>query len=224
MRLLLVEDSPRLRSLLAEAIHAAGWRVDSVGAVAEAQAALAVARFDVLLVDLGLPDGDGVDFVKALRAAGERTPILVLSARSAVDDRVVGLDAGADDYLVKPFNSRELLARVRALMRRAPLSAQPVLEAGRMRFDPATGLATCGAETVPLSPRERALLEILMRQVGRVARSAHLEEALSEFGDATSRNAIELAVSRLRRKLAPYDAGVSIETVRSVGYMMREVE
>lgn len=222
MRLLLIEDSARLRALVTEAVRAAGWRVDSVAGVAEAEAAVATTQYDVLLLDLGLPDGDGVDFVRARRALRDQTPILAVSARSAVEDRVNALDAGADDYLVKPFNSRELLARARALMRRAPLSAQPVLEAGRLRFDPAAGSAFCGEEPLGLSPRERGLLEILMRNVGRVVTSAHLEEALSDFDGPTSRNAVELMMSRLRRKLAPFDAGTAIETVRSVGYLLRE--
>ncbi|MFC3695372.1 response regulator transcription factor [Chenggangzhangella methanolivorans] len=223
MRLLLIEDSERLRELVTEAVRAAGWRIDAVGSMAEAEAATAVAQYDALLLDLGLPDGDGVELIRARRAARDQTPILVLSARAGVDDRIGGLDAGADDYLAKPFNSRELLARVRALMRRAPLSAQPVLEAGRLRFDPAAGSAFCGDEPVKLSPRERALLEILMRNVGRVVTSGHLEEALSEFEGTTSRNAVELVLSRLRRKLSPFDVGAAIETVRSVGYLLREV-
>lgn len=223
MRLLLIEDSARLRDLVTEAVRAAGWRIDAVSCVSEAEAATATAQYDALLLDLGLPDGDGVEFIRARRIARDQTPILVLSARSTVDDRVAGLDAGADDYLVKPFNSRELLARVRALMRRAPLSAQPVLEAGRLRFDPAAGAVFCGEEPLKLSPRERGLLEILMRNVGRVVTSSHLEEALSEFDGPTSRNAVELMLSRLRRKLAPFDIGAAIETVRSVGYLLREV-
>lgn len=223
MRLLLVEDSERLSELVTEAVRAAGWRIDAVKSVAEAEAAVAVTQYDVLLLDLGLPDGDGVDLIRTRRAARDQTPILVLSARSGIDDRVDGLDAGADDYLAKPFHSRELMARVRALMRRAPLSAQPVLEAGRLRFDPAAGSVFCGEEPVKLSPRERGALEILMRNVGRVVTSPHLEEALSEFEGPTSRNAVELVLSRLRRKLAPFEAGTAIETVRSVGYLLREV-
>jgi DNA-binding response OmpR family regulator len=223
MRLLLVEDSERLSELVTEAVRAAGWRIDAVTSVAEAEAAVAVTQYDVLLLDLGLPDGDGVELIRTRRAARDQTPILVLSARSGIDDRVDGLDAGADDYLAKPFHSRELMARVRALMRRAPLSAQPVLEAGRLRFDPAAGSVFCGEEPVKLSPRERGMLEILMRNVGRVVTSPHLEEALSEFEGPTSRNAVELVLSRLRRKLAPFEAGTAIETVRSVGYLLREV-
>lgn len=223
MRLLLVEDSERLSELVTEAVRAAGWRIDAVASVAEAEAAVAVTQYDVLLLDLGLPDGDGVDLIRTRRAARDQTPILVLSARSGIDDRVDGLDAGADDYLAKPFHSRELMARVRALMRRAPHSAQPVLEAGRLRFDPAAGAVFCGEDPVKLSPRERGMLEILMRNVGRVVTSPHLEEALSEFEGPTSRNAVELVLSRLRRKLAPFEAGTAIETVRSVGYLLREV-
>lgn len=222
--MLLVEDSARLRSLVSEAVRAAGWRIDAVATIGEAEEALSGARYDVMLLDLGLPDGDGVDFVRERRAARDQTPVLVLSARSGIDDRIAGLDAGADDYLVKPFNSRELLARARALVRRAPLVVQPVLEAGALRYDPATAMvSTAAGEDLQFTPRERALMEILMRNVGRVATASHIEEALSEAGEPMTRNAVELIVSRLRRKIAPYADSVTIETIRSVGYLMREV-
>ncbi|MPT23273.1 MAG: response regulator, partial [Starkeya sp.] len=133
MRLLLVEDSARLRDLVGETIRMAGWRLDAVGGVEEAQEALATTHYDLVLLDLGLPDGDGLDVVRGLRRSRSSTPVLVLTARGAVDERIAGLDAGADDYLTKPFNNGELLARARALLRRAPVSAEPVLEAGALR-------------------------------------------------------------------------------------------
>jgi DNA-binding response OmpR family regulator len=223
MRLLLVEDSPRLVELLGETVREAGWRLDAVGSVAEAEAALAGHEHDLLVLDLGLPDGDGLDLLRRLRRAGDPLPVLVVTARGAVEERIAGLDAGADDYLVKPFHHREFLARCRAMLRRAPVTLQPVLEAGRLRYDPATAELACGGEPVALPPRERALAEILLREAGRVVPRRRLEAALSAFGDELSGNAIELAVSRLRRRLEPFDTGVAIETVRGIGYLLRAV-
>ncbi len=222
MRLLLVEDTARLRDLLAEAIHAVGWRIDAVGALSDAQEAVASVPYDLLLVDLGLPDGDGLDLIRSIRRARKETPILILTARGAIEERIAGLDAGADDYLVKPFNHGELLARCRALLRRAPNSAMPALVSGRLTYDTAAGSVACGEAQLALAPRERAVLEILMRDAGRVTNKRKLEYALSEFGDERSTNAVETAVSRLRRKLEGLDTGVSLETIRGVGYLLRE--
>ncbi|HUO55199.1 MAG TPA: response regulator transcription factor [Rhodoblastus sp.] len=222
MRLLLIEDTPRLRELLIEGVHAAGWRIDAFGTLAEAEEAVATTPYDLLLIDLGLPDGDGLDLVRALRRDGRRTPILLLTARGAVDERIAGLDAGADDYLVKPFNHGEFLARCRALLRRSPETAPPVLTAGRLTFDPASGAMTCDGEETPLTPRERAIMEILMRDVGRAVPKRRLEHALSEFDDDMSTNALELAISRLRKKLAGFESGAALETIRGLGYLLRE--
>jgi DNA-binding response OmpR family regulator len=224
MRLLLVEDSSRLRELLTEAVHEAGWRIDAVGALQDAETAVAVAPYDLFLVDLGLPDGDGLDLIRALRRSGVKTPVLVLTARGAIDERIAGLDAGADDYLVKPFNTGELLARCRALLRRSPNSATPTLTAGKISLDVASGVGACEDADLGLAPRERMVLEILMRDAGRVVQKRKLEHALSEFGDEMSSNAVELAISRLRKKLEPHDCGVSLETIRGVGYMLREAQ
>ena len=223
MRILLVEDSSRLRELLAETIHDAGWRLDAVGEARAGADAAAAVDYDLALIDLGLPDGDGVDLVRDLRRTGFRSPILILTARGGVDDRIAGLDAGADDYLVKPFNHGELLARCRALLRRAPQSAEPTLVAGRLTYQTATGSVACGAEEVRLSPRERALLEILLRNPGHVVPKERLETALSEFSAEVSANALELVVSRLRKKLDTIHGGVALETVRGIGYLLREV-
>jgi DNA-binding response OmpR family regulator len=222
MRLLLVEDTARLRDLLVEAVHGAGWRVDAVGSLSDAEEALTCAEYDLLLVDLGLPDGDGLNFIHAFRRAGKETPILVLTARGAVDERIAGLDAGADDYLAKPFNHGEFLARCRALLRRSPSALAPALTAGQLTFDLASGSVVCGGDEMALAPRERAVLEILMRDAGRVVNKRKLEHALSEFGDELSSNALETAVSRLRKKLDGVTTGISLETIRGVGYLLRE--
>ncbi len=222
MRLLLVEDTARLRDLLSEAVHAAGWRIDAVGALRDAEEAVATVPYDLLLVDLGLPDGDGLDLIRSARRAGKETPILILTARGAIEERIAGLDAGADDYLVKPFNHGEFLARCRALLRRAPHTAAPALAAGRLVYDIASGAVACGDVALALAPRERAVLEILMREAGRVVNKRKLEHALSEFGEELSSNAVETAISRLRRKLDGAETGVSLETIRGVGYLLRE--
>lgn len=224
MRLLLIEDTPRLRELLIESVHMAGWRIDALGTIAEGEAAVTTTTYDLLLIDLGLPDGDGLDLIRTLRARGVQAPVLALTARAAIDERIAGLDAGADDYLVKPFNHGEFLARCRALLRRAPSSAMPVLRAGRLVFDPASGALTCGKDDVPLTPRERTIVEILMRDAGRVVHKRKLENALSEFNDDMSSNAIELAISRLRKKLSACDYGAVLETIRGLGYLLREAK
>jgi DNA-binding response OmpR family regulator len=222
MRLLLVEDSDRLRELVGETIREAGWRLDAVARAGEAEDALASADYDLVLLDLGLPDDDGLELLRRMRRRGDTVPVLVLTARGAIDERIAGLDAGADDYLVKPFNNGELLARARALLRRAPLVVHPVIEAGALRFDPASHELTCAGEAIALAPRERALMEILMRNAGRVTLKRVLEEKLSGFDEGISTNALELALSRLRRKLASHPTGTAIETVRGVGYLLRE--
>jgi len=224
MRLLLIEDNSRLRELLTERVHDAGWRIDAFGTAGEGEEAIATTPFDLLLIDLGLPDGDGLDLIRDARRQGVKTPILALTARGAVDERIAGLDAGADDYLVKPFDPREFLARCRALLRRAPDSAPAVLEAGRLRFDPASGVLSCDDAELSLTPRERAIVEVLMRDVGRVTPKRKLEHTLSEFGEEFSTNALDLAMSRLRKKLDGLPTGAAIETIRGVGYLMREVE
>jgi DNA-binding response OmpR family regulator len=223
MRLLLIEDNPRLRELLTESVHGAGWRIDAFATVRDGREALATTPFELLLIDLGLPDGDGLDLIREARRDGIKTPILALTARGAIDERIAGLDAGADDYLVKPFNHGEFLARCRALLRRAPDTAPVVLSAGHLHFDPARGVLCCGEDEIALTRRERAIVEVLMRDVGRVTPKSRLEHALSEFGDELSTNALDLAMSRLRKKLDGFGAGASIETIRGIGYMLREL-
>jgi two-component system, OmpR family, response regulator len=221
MRLLLVEDSPRLIELLGEAVREAGWRLDAVSTIADAEAAIAGNEHDLILLDLGLPDGDGLDLVRAMRRAGRTTPVLIMTARGTVDERIAGLDAGADDYLVKPFHHKEFLARCRAMLRRNVATAQPVLTVGNLSYDPATAVLACEGEAIALPPRERALSELLIREAGRVVPKRKLETALSEFGEELSSNALELAVSRLRKKLDALDTGTEIATIRGIGYILR---
>jgi len=224
MRLLLVEDSVRLRELLTERVHDAGWRLDAVATAAEAEAATRSVAYDLALLDLGLPDRDGIALIRELRKRGFAAPILVITARGAVDDRVAALDSGADDYLVKPFNHTELLARCRALLRRRSSAVVELFEVAGISFDPALGIVRIAGEALSIAPRERSVLELLLRNAGRVVAKGQIEVALSEFGGEISTNAVELAVSRLRRRLAPSQSGVAIETIRGVGYLLREAK
>ncbi len=221
MRLLLVEDSARLVELLGETVREAGWRLDAVTTIADAEVVLAAREHDLVLLDLGLPDGNGIDLLRTIRREYKDLPVLILTARGSIEERIEGLDAGADDYLVKPFHHKEFLARCRAMLRRSPTALQPVLEAGNLRYDPATTEISCGGVAVALAPRERALIEILMRDAGRVVQKRKLEQTLSEFGEEVSHNALELAVSRLRKKLQPFETGIDLVTVRGVGYMVQ---
>jgi two-component system OmpR family response regulator len=223
MRLLLVEDSPRLTELLRETVHQAGWRIDSVATLTDASLAIEAEEHDLCVLDLGMPDGNGLDFLRELRATGSTLPVLIVTAMGDVDSRIAGLDAGADDYLAKPFHHKEFLARCRAIARRGPTSA-PVLAAGRLRYDPSTALLSCEGEPITLPPRERQLAEILMRDVGRVVPKRRLESALSEHDVVLSTNALEVLVSRLRKKISEVPSDAVIETVRGIGYLMRSSE
>lgn len=223
MRLLLLEDNPRLRLLLDESITEAGWRVDGFEDIATAAEAVATIAYDMALIDLGLPDGDGIGFIRQIRRDKFAQPILIITARTAIDDRIKGLDAGADDYLVKPFNHHELMARCRALLRRLPLASTSEISIGALTFLPAMQQLLCAGKEIALVARECALAEILLRQSGLVVTRERLETALSRLDSETTGNAIELLVSRLRRKLAANECGVSIETVRGVGYMLRDI-
>jgi two-component system response regulator TctD len=223
MRLLLVEDSERLGALLAERVHGAGWRLDIVETAEAAREAVRSIPYDLFLVDLGLPDGDGQQLIRHMRGSGLATPLMVITARGAIEERVMALDAGADDYLVKPFNHIELLARCRALLRRSGTLMAEIMEVGRLAFDPAAKTVRIGGELLAMPPRERSLLELLLRHANRVVPKERIEIALSEFGDEISTNAVEVAVSRLRRRLDPAESGIAIETVRGAGYLLREV-
>jgi two-component system, OmpR family, response regulator len=211
-----------LREILTECVHDAGWRLDSVDTAAAARSAAASAEYNLALLDLGLPDGDGIELIADLRRAGFIAPILVISARASVEDRVAALDKGADDYLVKPFSQIELLARCRAMLRRLESRMANEIVVGALAFDTTTGAVRIAGETISMAPRERSVLDLLLRSAGRVVPKERIETALSEFGDEISTNAVELAISRLRKRLANFDPGVVFETIRGVGYMLRE--
>jgi len=219
MRILLVEDDALLGDALQVGLRQAGYAVDWLRDGAAAEAALAAEQFSAVVLDLGLPRLAGLDLLKKLRARGDRTPVIVLTARDAVDDRVRGLDLGADDYVVKPVALAELDARVRAVTRRAAGLARGLLEVGPLVIDPGARQVTYRGAPVELQPREYALLHVLALRAGQVLTRGQLESQLYEWDDALDSNAIEVHVHRLRRKLDP---GL-IRTVRGVGYMLARV-
>jgi two-component system, OmpR family, response regulator len=220
MHILLVEDNLRLQELIEQALRGAGYRVDVATTVAELLAAVASVQYDLLIVDLMLPDGDGLDAIRTLRARRSSVPILIMTARGSIDDRVRGLDAGADDYLIKPIHQAELLAHVRALLRRPAEVMGPILRTGNTEFDEVHAEVRCSGKPVKLRLRERRLLALLMRRSGFLVSKNMIEEALSEFGREISANAIEALISRIRRALSDAHSDVLIETVRGVGYRL----
>jgi two-component system response regulator QseB len=222
MRVLLVEDHRAMREMIAEHLKERGFAVDAVGTGEQAIAAAQVARMDAVMLDLGLPDRDGMDVLAALRASHPELPAIILTARDSVDDRLHGLNSGADDYIVKPFNLLELEARLRAVLRRAGSHRGTTYSIGGVTFDTVTREATAFGRSLELTRRESALLEELMRVPGQVITKDRLEDRLYALEDAGSSNALEAAVSRLRRKLAGAHASLSIETKWGIGYRLIE--
>lgn len=216
MRLLIVEDSAPLAQAVARHLSAQGHAVDIAGSIAEADDALAVADYALMLLDLGLPDGSGLGLLRACRAAGDATPVIVATARDQISDRIAGLDAGADDYVVKPYDLDELSARIRANARRGQDAPSPVVELGGVSVDRARRRVFRGPEEIRLTQREWALFDTLVGARGRVLGKPALEEALFAFDAEIEGNAVEVYVSRLRRKLG----AKVIETRRGLGYLV----
>jgi DNA-binding response OmpR family regulator len=222
MRIILVEDNARLSALTTDALRAAGFAVDPVQSAADAETSLRGAAYDCVILDLGLPDGDGMDLLSALRRNGLPTPVLLVTARDKASSVVDGLNSGADDYMRKPFNMDELVARVRALLRRPGAAFGITLQERNIVLDLAARQATVGSVTLDLSRREAGVLEMLMRYPGRVISKPSLEDALYGFGDEVSSNAIEVLIHRLRKKLAGAGAEIGIHTMRGIGYLLSE--
>ncbi|MBV8909314.1 MAG: response regulator [Gammaproteobacteria bacterium] len=217
MRLLLVEDDAMIGEAVRAGLKREGFAIDWVHEAGAAAQALASEPFELLLLDLGLPGADGLQLLKSLRARGEALPVLIITARDAVCDRVQGLDAGADDYLTKPFDLDELAARIRALLRRKSGRAATALEHLGVVLDPATHRVTQQGAEVALSPREFALLQLLMERPGAILSRAQIEERLYGWGEEVESNAVEVHIHGLRRKLGAQ----FILTVRGVGYRVR---
>jgi len=219
MRILIAEDDSQLAEGLTRSLRESGYAVDCVTTGAEADSATAAFEFDLLILDLNLPKMNGLEVLKRLRGRKRETPVLILTAQDGVQDRVRGLDLGADDYLAKPFALEELKARVRALTRRSS-SASTLLKHGGLSFDPVGKVAMIDGEALELSARESALLEMLLQRAGRLVSKTQLLDHLCEWGEEVSTNAIEVYVHRLRKKLEA--AGVEIVTVRGLGYRIQK--
>ncbi|MBT2744862.1 MULTISPECIES: response regulator transcription factor [unclassified Lysobacter] len=222
MRILLIEDEPELAAALTQALKRYDMVADHVPTLGEGQAAAMGDVHDAIVLDRSLPDGDGVALIPRLRAMGLRTPVIVLTARADLSDRVVGLDAGADDYLVKPFAIEELLARLRAVLRRPARMASDTIRIGLLAFDLVARLAEVDGRALELPRRELLLLEALLRRRGRTVMRNVIEEAVYGFDDDIQSNTLDSHVSRLRRKLAEAGAGVEIHGIRGIGYLLRE--
>ncbi len=221
MRILIAEDDQVLADGLLRALRNTGYSVDRVANGSEADAALAAHGFDLLILDLGLPKLHGVEVLRRLRARGNSVPVLILTAADSIEQRVRGLDLGADDYMAKPFSLQELEARVRALTRRGLGTASAVLRHGPLSFDATGRVAYLNEQLLDLSARELGLLEVLLQRAGRLVSKQQLVERLCEWGDEVSDNAIEVYVHRLRRKIE--HGPVRIATVRGLGYCLEKI-
>ncbi|MGZ2746872.1 response regulator [Burkholderia stagnalis] len=219
MRVLLVEDDPLIGSGLEQGLKQEGFAVDWARDGDAASLALRTTRYGLLLLDLGLPNRDGLSVLAALRRRDENVPAIIITARDGLSDRIAGLDSGADDYLVKPFALEELLARIRAVNRRHAGRAQTLLAIGPLRLDPVKHLVWLGDDEVALSPKEFVLLHELMREPGAVISREQFEERLYSWGEEIESNAVQVHIHNLRKKLG-HD---TIRTVRGVGYRIGDV-
>jgi len=217
MRILVIEDDPILSDGLRVGLGLAGWTVDGVARFADARAALATAKFDAVVLDLMLPDGSGLDLLAQMRGTGDATPVILLTALDEIADRIRGLDAGADDYVGKPFDLDELGARIRAAVRRKDGRAEPVLRASGIILDPAGLSAVVEERDVPLSRREFAVLSALMERPGIIRSRMELEDRLYGWQEEIESNAVEVHIHNLRTKIGR----TRIETVRGLGYRLR---
>lgn len=220
-RVALIEDHQRLAQFIERAFEGAGIEVDSFDTVSAAKAAVRLMTYSVLVVDRGLPDGDGLDFIRELRRIGDATPCLMLTARDAVHDRIEGLEHGADDYLVKPFSMDELVARVRALLRRPPVLQTLSPEYQGLQVLPDQGVMRFGDESVTLAPAEMQIMVTLVKAAGQTVRRAALENAAWGLDNAVTPNAMDVALFRLRKKLGAIGATVQIATFRGLGHALR---
>jgi DNA-binding response OmpR family regulator len=222
MRILIVEDDPHMASALKTAFGRHNLVADHVDNSADAILVLKDGVYDAILLDRQLPDGDGLSMIPKLRNSGTLIPIIVLTAKGQVPDRINGLETGADDYVAKPFDFDELLARLRAVMRRPGLVQSQIVSVGRLTFDLEFGDALVAGKRLEMPRRERLVLESLVRRVGRMVPRPAMMEAVFGYDDEIQSNSLDSHISRLRRKLADAQAGTVINVIRGVGYMLRE--
>ena len=222
MRVLIAEDDQVLADGLLRALRNSGCAVDQVGTGTEADSALAMHEFDLLILDLSLPRMHGLEVLRRLRARGSSVPVLILTAADSVEQRVKGLDLGADDYMAKPFSLQELEARVRALTRRGLGTASTLIKHGPLTFDSTGRVAYIDDQMLELSAREISLLEVLLQRAGRLVSKDQLVEHLCEWGEEVSNNAIEVYIHRLRKKIEK--GPIRIATVRGLGYCLEKIQ
>ncbi len=222
MRLLIVEDNEELAELLAKGLKSAGYDADVLSTAEEARAVLSTTFYAALILDLGLPDGDGLELLRELRQRDNPVPVLVLTARGGLHDRVQGLRSGADDYLVKPFALEELVARLEAQLRRPGQLLGSSLRIANLTFDTQNRQASINDQPQVLSARETAVLELLMRSKGRVVSKKQVEDHIFGHSGEVASNAVEVYVHRLRKQLSERGAKVQVHTIRGVGYIIAE--
>ncbi len=221
LRILLIEDEARLASAVKQGLVEEDFTVEVAGSAEAAEATIARGALDLIVLDLGLPGKGGLELLREMRAAGNQTPVLILTARGALEERVAGLDSGGDDYLTKPFAFAELVARIKALARRPRTQASTVLKVGELEFDTVKRRAKLGEQNLNLSPKEKMLLELLMRNAGQVVTRDMIAETVWDSNYNSLTNLIEVFVNRLRQKIDPRADRSLIVTVRGVGYTMR---
>lgn len=222
MRILLIEDHQRLAQSIVAGLAGFGFGVDLFATADEGLAAARSVAYDAIVLDLGLPDRDGIGLIQELRTTANCLPILILTARDGIDDRVEGLDRGADDYMLKPFAMKELAARLRALLRRPGGPLGTSIDIGNITLDTAARQLRVSGRTVAVPPRELDALELLMRRADQVVPKRLFEDTIYGLNDEVTPNTIEALVSRLRRRLEAIEANVSIHTLRGIGYLLKE--
>ncbi|MDE1991572.1 MAG: response regulator transcription factor [Rhizobiaceae bacterium] len=222
MRILLVEDNAKLAAVTSEAMRSHGFAVDRVGTAQDAEDAIAAVSYDAIILDLGLPDRDGLSLLEPARRRSPSTPILVLTARDAPSSIIDALDSGADDYMSKPFVMGVLISRIRVLMRRPALRHDTILSESNVRLDLSQHVAKVEETELQLSRREFAALELFLRRPNRVFSKIEMEESIYGFGEELSSNAVEVLIHRLRKKLQAAGAAVDIHNMRGIGYMLAE--
>lgn len=220
MRILLVEDNTRLSDAITESLYKAGLEVDAVAGGEDALSVIQGQPYDAMVLDLGLPDMDGMEVLQTLRKQNNSLPVLVLTARNSLSDKVAGLNSGADDYLAKPFEVDELIARVKALLRRPAQAVDSIISINNLSFDSHNRQTFIDDKTVSLSRRETDLLEQLIRSTEKIVPKKSIELRLYSHGESGSENAVEVAVHRLRKKLIDHAAQIEIHTLKGIGYMM----